>query len=433
MNARTMLDYLSTPRAIKELSAIYGDRAEAQSKRYQELAFMHERRFGDRGGLIMCSAPGRTEIAGNHTDHQNGRVLAAAVDLDTLAAVTPNAQMRVTLHSQGFDQPFTADLSDLSMREDEKNTTLSLIRGVAARMSQLGYKIGGFDAEVTSTVFKGSGLSSSAAFEVMLVTIFDALYGQANIDAKKRAQIAQYAENEYFGKPSGLLDQMASSVGGLVTIDFKGPDAKIEALSYDFAGKGYSLCVVSAGGEHGNLTGEYAAIPKEMREVAEALGGKVLRDIDPKVMEARIPELKGKVSDRAILRALHYYDEDARIPLLVDAIKGDDLDGFLKLIVGSGQSSLALLQNLYVPGRDNQEMALALELSRRMLEGKGAWRIHGGGFAGTILAFVPDDLLDAYIARMDSVFGKGATTVLSVRPAGPVVIGLVKTPHGRSL
>ncbi|MDL2206436.1 galactokinase [Eubacteriales bacterium OttesenSCG-928-N13] len=432
MNARSMLDYLGTEKAIRKLSTIYGDQAAAQAKRYQELAFMHERRYGDRSGLVICSAPGRTEIAGNHTDHQRGRVLAAAVDLDTLCAATPNAQMRVTLWSDGYQKPFIVDLNDLDVHEDEKETTLSLIRGVASRMQQLGYKIGGFDAEVSSTVFKGSGLSSSAAFEVMLVSVFDALFNGFKIDAQTRAVISQYAENEYFGKPSGLLDQMASSVGGLVTMDFREEKAKIEALSYDFAAKGYVLCVVAAGGDHGNLTNEYAAIPKEMREVAEALGGKVLTDIKPDVMEQKIPVLKGKVSDRAILRALHFYDEDQRIPQLVEAIKQDQLPEFLALIVASGDSSQRLLQNLYVPGRDNQEMTLALELSRRMLEKDGAWRIHGGGFAGTILAFVPKDALDAYRARMDSVFGEGATTVLSVRPVGPAVIGLQSAPHLRA-
>lgn len=424
MNAEAMKTYLNTDAALAELTGIYGDQAAAQRARYMKLVDAFLSRFGERDGLLLCSAPGRTEIAGNHTDHQNGRVLAAAVDLDTVCAIAPREDLSVTLWSEGYDRPFRLDLSDLSVQQSEKETTLALIRGVAARMHELGYKIGGFDAVATSTVFKGSGLSSSAALEVMLVAALDALYNGFVIDAQQRAKISQYAENQYFGKPCGLLDQMASSVGGLVTMDFKEADAQIEALQYDFHKKGYALCVVSAGGEHGNLTNEYAAIPQEMRQVAKALGHALLREVDPQVMESKIPALKGKVSDRAILRALHFFDEDARIPELVNAIKADDLKAFLKLIVASGESSQTLLQNLYVPGRDNQEMVLALELSRRMLAGDGAWRIHGGGFAGTILAFVPLTKLDAYKARMDSVFGAGATTVLSVRPCGPAVVGM---------
>ena len=424
MNVEQMRSHLATDAALAELGAIYGDKAEMQRGRYEKLVEVFAEKFGDRERLLICSAPGRSEIAGNHTDHQNGRVLAAAVDLDTVCAVSPREDSMVTLWSEGYTRPFCVNLDTLEPRPTENETTLALIRGVAARMGQLGYKVGGFDGVVTSTVFKGSGLSSSAAFEVMLVAAMDALYNGFVIDAQQRAQISKYAENVFFGKPSGLLDQMASSVGGLVTMDFKEEEAKIEALSYDFAAKGYALCVVSAGGEHGNLTGEYAAIPQEMCAVAQALGAKLLREIEPEVMEQKIPELKGKVSDRAILRALHFYDEDARVPQLVSAIKADDLPAFLSLIIGSGFSSMTLLQNIYVPGGDNQEMTLALELSRRMLRQDGAWRIHGGGFAGTILAFVPLLKLDAYKVRMDSVFGAGATTVLSVRPVGPAVMGL---------
>lgn len=423
MDAVAMREFLSGADADAKLNEIYQDAAGAQRARYDALVQEHVKLFGPREGMRLVSAPGRSEIAGNHTDHNHGRVLAAAVDLDTIAAATPNGEGRVTLYSQGYDKPFCLDLNDLSARPEERETTFALIRGVAARMKELGYKTGGFDAVVSSTVFKGSGLSSSAAFEVMLVALLDGLYNGFVIDAKTRALIAQYAENVYFGKPCGLLDQMASSVGGLVTMDFGQEQAQIEAIGYDFGARGYSLCVVSAGGEHGNLTAEYAAIPAEMKSVAAALGAQVLREVPPEKMEAAIPALKGKVSDRAILRALHFYDEDARVARLVKALKDDDLPAFLQGIVESGESSWKLLQNLYVPGGENQEMALALELSRRMLKGRGAWRIHGGGFAGTILAFVPRDLLKDYRARMDAVFGAGATTVLSVRPVGPAVIG----------
>ena len=401
------------------LDALYGGKS--QLERYTKLADAFRARF-DAEPEAFVSAPGRTEVIGNHTDHNHGRVLAAAVDLDTVAAVRARVDSVVTLYSEGYDKPFVVDVRDLAVHEEEKETTFSLIRGVAARLVQLGYKVGGFEACVTSTVFKGSGLSSSAAFEVLLVAIFDALYNGWTIDPKLNARISQYAENAYFGKPCGLMDQMASAVGGLVTIDFKPEDAAVEAIAYDFGRKGYSVCVVSAGGEHGNLTADYAAIPAEMKAVAAALGAEVLADLPEGAVEAAIPALKGKVPDRAILRALHFIDENERVKAAVKALRADDLEAFFAAEIGSGESSWKLLQNLYVAGSDNQEMPLALEMSRRLLEGKGAWRIHGGGFAGTILAFVPEALLDTYVERMNAVFGAGATTVLSVRPEGAVCL-----------
>lgn len=424
MNTRQMIEALTTPEAAKAFSAIYPGSEAREAARYQALAARHLEIFGEKDELIFASAPGRTEIAGNHTDHNHGRVLAAAISLDTVAAASRRADSVVTLYSEGYDKPFIVDLSDLEPKPAVRETTHALIRGVAARMAALGHPVGGLDACVTSSVFKGSGLSSSAALEVMLVKLFDELFGDGMLAAEPRALIAQYAENHFFGKPCGLLDQMASSVGGLVTMDFKNPDdAVIEAISYDFSRKGYAMAVVSAGGEHGNLTSHYAAIPVEMKQVAQLLGASALRDVPKERFEEAIPSLKGRVSDRAILRALHFYDEDSRIPLLVDALKKDDLAAFFEGIIASGESSWKLLQNLYVPGSDNQEMALALELSRRMLSGRGAWRIHGGGFAGTILAFVPLDLMEEYSARMNAVFGAGAVTALSVRPMGPAVVG----------
>ena len=402
------------------MDALYGGKC--QLERYEKLADQFRSRFEGEPEAFV-SAPGRTEVIGNHTDHNHGRVLAAAVNLDTVAAVRAREDSKVTLYSDGYEKPFCVDVRDLTVHEDEKETTFSLIRGVAARLNELGYKIGGFDACVTSTVFKGSGLSSSAAFEVLLVAIFDALYNGWTVDPKLNARISQYAENVYFGKPCGLMDQMASSVGGLVAIDFKDPaNAVVEAISYNFDGKGYAVCVVTAGGEHGNLTADYAAIPAEMKAVAAALGKEVLADLTMDELEAAIPQIKNKVPDRAILRALHFADENVRVQQAVDALKEDDLRSFFAAEIGSGESSWKLLQNLYVAGSDNQEMPLALEMNRRMLEGRGAWRIHGGGFAGTILAFVPNNLLDTYQKTMNAVFGEGATTVLAVRPEGAVCI-----------
>ena len=406
-------------RNSQRLNALYA--GQDQLPRYSALADDFRARFG-REPELFVSAPGRTEVVGNHTDHQNGRVLAGAVNLDTVAAVAANGRDVVTLYSAGYDAPFVVDLSDLTVREDEKNTTFSLIRGVAARLKELGYAIGGFDAQVTSTVFKGSGLSSSAAFEVMLVAAFDALFNGWSIDPKLNARISQFAENVYFGKPSGLLDQSASAVGGLVAMDFAPEIADVEAINYDFGKKGYAVCVVSVGGEHGNLTDAYAAIPVEMKQVAKLMGAELLEKITPEELEKALPKLKNRVSDRAILRAFHFVDETRRAAHAAQALKDDDLNAFFADVIASGESSWKLLQNLHVEASANQEMPLALEMSRRMLEGRGAWRIHGGGFAGTILAFVPMDMVEKYSAAMDAVFGERATTVLSIRPEGVVCI-----------
>ena len=414
MNVRELLSANA-----ERMSALYA--GVDQTARYEALADAFKAQF-NREPELFVSAPGRTEVVGNHTDHQNGKVLAASVNLDTVAAVAPRDDSIVTLYSAGYDVPFRVDISDDAVREDEKESTFALIRGVASRLRQLGYKVGGFDASVTSTVFKGSGLSSSAAFEVMLVGAFDALYNGWGIDPKENARISQYAENVYFGKPSGLLDQSASAVGGLVTMDFAVSPASVESIAYDFGAKGYAVCVVSAGGEHGNLTADYAAVPAEMKAVAKAMGHELLCDVTPEQLMAALPKLKNHVSDRAILRAFHFVDETRRVEDAVRALRADDLEGFFRAVIASGESSWKLLQNLHVPTSDNQEMPLALEMSRRMLEGRGAWRIHGGGFAGTILAFVPFDALEQYRASMDAVFGEHATTVLAIRPEGVVKI-----------
>ena len=411
-----------TPKALDGVHALYGNDSSAE-QRCEALISRFESRYGYAPQQLV-SAPGRTEIFVNHTDHNHGRVLAASVTLDTLAAVASHGTNTVHLYSEGFAEPFCVSLDQLAPVKAEEGTTASLIRGVAAFLKEEGVPVAGFDAEVTSTVFRGSGLSSSAAFEVLLCAIFDALFGGWRLEAKHRAALSQKVENQYFGKPCGLMDQMASSVGGLVAIDFGGAEAQVESMKYDFAAKGLRLCVVQAGGDHENLTAEYAAIPAEMRAVARALGGEVLRDIAPEALLKAIPSLKNRVPDRAILRALHFMDEDARVAAAFEALKKDDLGEFLRLVIASGESSWKLLQNVYVAGSDNREMALALELSRRMLEGRGAWRIHGGGFGGTILAFVPEDMLAVYQQEMNGVFGENACVPLDVRPVGAVRIEL---------
>lgn len=404
-----------------DLQYLYGSRAQAdrQTARFEALKNEFAKRFGDNRDTVLISAPGRTEIAGNHTDHNHGCVLAASVDMDSVAAVRPSGNDKVTLYSDLYERAFVVNISSLEPVEAEKESTFSLIRGMAAGLKKNGFDVGGFDACVTSSVQRGSGLSSSAAFEVLLGKIFSVLFNGDRLDAALNAKISQWTENNYFMKPCGLMDQMASAVGGLVYIDFASGDAKVEAIKYDFSAKGFTPCVVSAGGEHGKLTNEYAAIPAEMKAVAKVLGGETLRDVEDKIAVS-IPLLKGKVSDRAILRALHFVDENRRVREMVAALKRDDLKAFFEGMIASGESSWKLLQNLYVAGGSNQEMPLALEMSRRFLSGKGAWRIHGGGFAGTILAFVPTDELTAYTDYMEAVFGKGAVKPMFIRPEGAV-------------
>lgn len=406
------------------VATLYGageDVLALQKARYGKLVERFEARFGKQnGGLYFFSAPGRTEIGGNHTDHNNGRVLAAAVDLDTIACVSATEDHTIVVDSEGF-APITVKLDNLDVREKDFGTTLALIRGTAGVMQEMGYKVGGFRATISSSVLRGSGLSSSAAFEVLIAAILDGLYNGFIVDAKTRAVIAQKVENVYFGKPCGLMDQMASSVGGMVTIDFKEKDAKVEAIACDFAAKGYALCVVNTGGDHGDLTDDYAAIRKEMEAVAAHFGKHVLREVEPETVESRIGEVRRACGDRAVLRALHYYDENARVLEQAAAIRGGDLPAFFDAVNRSGESSWKLLQNVYARPTEEQ-MAMGIELSRRFLHGDGAQRVHGGGFAGTIQAYVPLARLADYKKLMEDAFGAGSCTALMVRPEGAVMM-----------
>ena len=415
-----MIGRLLSEKVQDQLRYLYGsdkEIVEKQTKRYADLLLRHTALFGERSDVQLISAPGRTEIGGNHTDHNNGRVLAASVNLDALCAASSRDDLKVCFHSEGYD-PIEMDLTDLSVHPEETGTTKGLIRGVAYGMKQAGYRIGGFDAAVTSTVAGGSGLSSSAALEVMLTGVLDSLYNEFKMPYVLRAQISKQAENIYFGKPSGLLDQMASAAGGLVTVDFRDTDRpEVEAISYDFAKKGYSLVVVATGGSHANLTDHYAAIPAEMKSVAQCFGQPVLRGLTVEQMTEKIGELRSKVSDRALLRAFHFIQEDERVPEQVAALKEDRIRDFLKLIIDSGRSSYMYLQNIYADPAD-QSLSLALCLAENMLQGRGAWRIHGGGFAGTTLNFVPQDLTEKFVNVMEQAFGKGACSVLNIRHVG---------------
>lgn len=425
-HAEEMIRNLGTEKGRQQLADLYGtdrETLEKQQERYASLIRRHAELFGEQEGLRLFSAPGRTEIGGNHTDHNHGRVLAAAVNLDALCAASPRKDMTVRFLSEGY-APIEMDLADLSVREDEKGTTRALIRGVAAGMQKNGYRIGGFDAAVTSTVAGGSGLSSSAALEVMLTGVLDGLFNRFDMPYVLRAQISKQAENDYFGKPSGLLDQMASAAGGLVTVDFRNTEQpEVEAISYDFSRRGYALVVVATGGSHANLTDQYAAIPAEMKEVARCFGKEVLRDLTAAQLTGALDTLRGKVSDRALLRAFHFIRENDRVPEQVSALKEDRISDFLRLINDSGRSSFMYLQNVFADNRD-QSLSLALCLAEELLKEDGAWRIHGGGFAGTTLNFVPSGRVNEFVEVMNRAFGENACFVLNIRPVGAAMTEL---------
>jgi len=367
------------------------------------------------------SAPGRTEIGGNHTDHQRGRVLAGAVNLDTVAAVRVNGTNTIRIQSKGYPMS-VVDLTQLTPVESEINSTPALIRGVAARFAQMGCEVKGFDAYCESTVLPGSGLSSSAAYEVLIGTIVNHMFFDGKVSQPEIAMIGQYAENVFFGKPCGLMDQMASAVGNLVTIDFFDKDHPvIEPVDFDFAACGHALCIIDSGADHADLTDEYAAIPGEIKAVAAYFGKEVLTQIAEADFFAAIPELRKVCGDRAVMRAVHFYQENARVPRQVAALKAGDFDTFLQLVKQSGYSSYMYLQNVIPAGyKQHQDVAVALALCEHYLNGRGAYRVHGGGFAGTVQAFVPLDILDAFVAGMDAVLGEGACHVLSIRPQGGV-------------
>ena len=367
------------------------------------------------------SAPGRTEIGGNHTDHQRGRVLAAAVNLDTRAAVRVNGTDTVRILSKGYPL-CTVSLNTLVPQENEINTTPALVRGVCARFAELGCKVEGFDAYCESTVLPGSGLSSSAAFEVLIGTIVNHLFFGGRVSQPEIAQIGQYAENVFFGKPCGLMDQTASAVGNLVTIDFFDKDHPvIEPVDFDFSACGHALCIIDSQASHADLTDEYAAIPGELKQICVYFGKEVLTQISEADFFAAIPALRKICPDRAVLRAIHFYQENARVPQQVEALRRGDFAAFLELVKQSGYSSYMYLQNVIPAGYvEHQDVAVSLALCEHYLRGKGAYRVHGGGFAGTVQAFVPFELLDSFRAGIDAVLGQGACHVLSIRPQGGV-------------
>ncbi len=414
---------------IRKLSEIYTEGSlSSQRERYDKAIKEFCEFFGtDDTGIRVFSAPGRTEVGGNHTDHNHGKVLAAGVNLDVIAIVKPTEDNTVIVKSEGFPVD-KIDITILEPQQEEKNSSAALIRGVCKGFKNEGLKIGGFIAYTTSNVLKGSGLSSSAAFEVLIGNILSGLYNDRGVNPIKIAQIAQYAENVFFGKPSGLMDQMASSVGGFVAIDFKNTEAPIvENIKVDFGSFNHALCIIDTKADHADLTDEYAAIPNEMKAIAQYFSTSYLREIARADVILNVNILREKYGDRAVLRALHFFEENERVDKLVHSLKHGNFEDFLSSINESGNSSYKYLQNIYaVSDYTHQAVGVALNIAEHALARKGACRVHGGGFAGTIQAFVPNDMLRQFKMDMEKVFGAESCHVLNIRPYGGVEVDITK-------
>ena len=395
----------------------------SEAARYAAVLDGLEKTFGSHAEAGLYSAPGRTEIGGNHTDHQHGRVLAGSVNIDMIAAAAPNDKNQLRVQSEGYDL-CVIDLNDLEARKEEENTTAALLRGECAAFTQRGAKLAGLDIYISSNVPKGSGVSSSAAFEVLIGVILNDCFMTEKVSPIVIAQIGQWAENVYFGKPCGLMDQMASSVGNIITIDFASPAKPVvEPVAVDFSKAGLALCILDSGADHADLTDEYAAIPAECRAVAAVCGGEVLRDVPFETFLAKLPECRRQCGDRAVLRAFHVYADNDRVAKQVAALHDGDFGTFLSLVNESGCSSWEYLQNVIPAGyKEHQEVGVTIAAAKHLLGDKGAVRVHGGGFAGTVQAFVPVEMLDEFKAGMEAILGEGRCHVLSIRPEGGAVL-----------
>lgn len=425
MNSTQWKEKLARGEYAEKLAYVYAcgqERTAAYADRICDVLDGFSENFGESGEIRIFSAPGRTEIGGNHTDHQGGAVLAASLNLDVIGAAAKNGTDKVRILSKGYAMD-ELDINELDSREEEYDRAISLIRGILRKFSDMGYKLEGFDAYTISSVLKGSGMSSSAAFEVLVGTIVNGLFANGAVSAVEIAKIGKFAENVYYNKPSGLLDQMASSVGNIVAIDFFSEEKPVvERVDFDFTKSGYALCIIDSGADHADLTGEYAAVPAEMRAVAEFFGKKILSEIDENEFYNNIAALrKSLANDRAVLRAYHYLNETKRAKAEAAALKSGDFDGFLKLITESGHSSYMYLQNIYAQGQpENQAVAIALAMCEHLLAGRGAYRVHGGGFAGTVQAFVPVDMLAQFKSKIDAALGEGMCHILAIRPVGGI-------------
>ncbi len=411
---------------FQELYGVNEGVLKEQGERYAALMNDFQTVYGT-DDVALFSSPGRTEIGGNHTDHNYGRVLAGAVNLDMIAVAAPNGTNVIRIKSAGYPE-FQVNLSELNIDKDQFYTSTSLVKGICARMKQLGYEIGGFDACIEGRVPKGSGLSSSASFEVLIGAIVNHLFNNGKMSAVENGIIGQWSENNFFGKPCGLMDQTACSVGGLITIDFEDPSKPIvKEVDFDFVSTGFALVITDVGGGHDDAASqaEYASLPTEMKAVAAVLGAKVLREVTLEQIVEKIPEIRKVTGDRAILRAYHFQGDNQRVVDQVAALEANDFHAFLKMVVESGYSSYMYNQNIFdVVHKDDQVVSLALALSEMILKGKGAWRVHGGGFGGTIQAFVPQDLLDKYVSTLEHVYGSGSCHKLFIRAKGSIKLDL---------
>ena len=410
--------------AFKKLYGNDPDVLERQAQRYNVVLNKFKETYHGEETAIF-SSPGRSELGGNHTDHNHGRVLAGAVNLDNIAAAAKNNSNVIHIFSLGYP-PFEVDISELNPDKNEYYSSASLVRGISSRMKALGYSIGGFNAVIDGEVPKGSGLSSSASFEVLIGSIISCLFNDGKLDPITNAIIGQYAENNFFGKPCGLMDQTACAVGGFITIDFEDPSMPIvKKVNFDFASTGFSLVITDTGGNHADLNDEYASIPAEMKSVAKELDVKVLREVTLEQIVDAVPALREKTGDRALLRAFHFQGDNQRVVRQVEALEQNDFPTFLQLVIDSGNSSFMYNQNVFpVNNVKEQGVSLALALSEMILKGQGAWRVHGGGFAGTIQAFVPQHLLVKYISTLEHIFGEGACKKLFIRNSGSVKVEL---------
>lgn len=390
------------------------------AERYIDVIDSFTETFGECSDIALFSAPGRTEIGGNHTDHQHGCVLAGSVNLDVISAARPNGTNTVRIQSRNYKMDII-DLDDLEIHEEQFDKAIALIRGVIRKFVDLGYNVQGFDAYTTSNVLKGSGLSSSAAFEVLVGTIINGLFANNEVSPVEIAKFGQFAENVYYAKPSGLMDQMASSVGSVVAIDFKSTEEPVvKRVDFDLKKYNHALCIIDSGADHAELTDEYASIPADMKEVAAFFGKEYLREIDKQEFMTNIKNIREKINnDRAVLRAIHFFNDNFRAQEEVKALENNDFEQFRKLIKESGRSSYMYLQNVFASSMPkNQAVSLTLALCDEILGDRGAYRVHGGGFAGTVQAFVPLDMLDEFKSKIEAVLGSGMCHVLSIRPVG---------------
>ena len=419
-NTKILVQEFKAGQYAERLKDIYVDDAvlDYQKERYIKAIQEFEKLYGEQE-VEIYSAPGRSEVGGNHTDHQYGKVLAASINLDAIAIVAKTDDSIIDIKSEGYDR-IQVHLDSLQPRKEEEGRSEALTRGVAARLKEEGYIIGGFQAYATSDVLNGAGMSSSAAYEVLVGNILSGVYNEGKASPILLAQIGQYAENEYFGKPCGLMDQMASSVGGLINIDFEDPKhPKVKQVKVDFEEYGHSLCIVDTKGSHADLTDDYAAIPQEMKQVANFFEEDVLRKVDKNEFYLNLPKIREILGDRAVLRAIHLFEENKRVDEQVQALEQHDFETFKKLIKASGDSSFKYLQNVYSSHEiNNQSVSIGLAISDTILQEKGVSRVHGGGFAGTIQAFVPNDIVDIYKKDIEHVFGEGSCHVLKVRKYG---------------